>query len=137
MHHISLISFCVMARKTLMATIPIFCEWGPRTVVRHTADITHGLVPLFGEGTGKFQVNILQLILGFCSLRLRKLLGLVSFSFQTCIVCNKHIHCMLKFCCWNLRLSTLSALFTYFIHLINYLFLFFLAYSLPLSTYSL
>jgi hypothetical protein len=82
-----------------MATIPVFCEWVPRTLVRRTADITHFLVPLFGEGAGKFQISVLQLILGFCSLRLRKLLGLVSFSFETCIISNKHVHCMLKFCC--------------------------------------
>lgn len=88
-----------MADKTLMATIAIFCEWGPRTLVRHTADITHFLVPVFGEDAGKFQVTVLQLVLGFCSLRLRKLLGLLSFSFQTCITSNKHVHWMLKFCC--------------------------------------
>jgi hypothetical protein len=45
-----------------MATIPIFCEWGPCTLVRRTADITHFLVPVFCEGVGKFQVNVLQLI---------------------------------------------------------------------------
>lgn len=51
-----------------MATIPISCEWGPHTLVRHTADITHFFVPVLGEGAGKFQVIVLQLILGFCSL---------------------------------------------------------------------
>jgi hypothetical protein len=57
-----------VAGKTLMATIPISCEWGPHTLVRHTADITHFFVPVLGEGAGKFQVIVLQLILGFCSL---------------------------------------------------------------------
>jgi hypothetical protein len=135
-HHISLI-LCVMAGRTLIATILIFCEWVLRTLVRHTTDSTHFLVPEFGEVVGKFQVNVLQLILGFCSLRLRKLLGLVSFSFQTCIISNKHVHCMFKFCCWNLRLGTFSALFTYLIQFINYLFLFFLlSLDLCLPTHS-
>jgi hypothetical protein len=57
-----------MAGRTLIATILIFCEWGLHTLVRHTADITNLLVPVFGEGALKFQVNVLQLILGFCSL---------------------------------------------------------------------
>jgi hypothetical protein len=61
-HHISLVSFYMMAGITLMATIPIFCKWGPHILVKNTADNTNFLVPVFGEGTGNFQVNVLQLI---------------------------------------------------------------------------
>jgi len=75
-HHISLISFFVMAGKTLMATIPVFCEWGPCTLIRHTAHITHFLVPVFGEGAGKFQVNVLQLIIGILFIAITEVAGI-------------------------------------------------------------
>jgi len=38
-------------------------------------------------------------------------------------------HGVLKFCCWNLRLSTLSALFTYFILLNIYFYSFLLSFT--------
>jgi hypothetical protein len=60
-----------MAGKTLMATIPIFCDWGPHILVKHTEDNTNFLVSVFGESAGNFQVNILHLILDVCSLCLR------------------------------------------------------------------
>jgi type IV secretory pathway VirB4 component len=70
-----------MAGKTLMATIPFSCDWGPHILVKHTEDNTNFLVSVFGEDAGNFKVNVFQLILGVCSFCLRKVLGLVSFSF--------------------------------------------------------